>query len=136
MGFACSCHLHAKSTSAEAPFLFIDCNVMFHLSWNWYSHPVEQLKSMPIYRDISSHLLQYCSIKHSKTIKPPYFAPHIIMCSEIPSHEKPAVEWNFIFLGYFTCTSFTLVHFYKDIWFSCYCLNHILLFFSLTLSAL
>jgi hypothetical protein len=39
-------------------------------------------------------------------------------------------------MRYFTCTSFILVQFCTDLWFSYYCLNHIFLFFSLILSAL
>lgn len=49
IGFTCCHRLSAKSTYAEANALLIDCLVIFCLSLNHCSHPLQHLKSVPIF---------------------------------------------------------------------------------------
>jgi len=54
-----SCHLSAKSTSAQATSLLMACHVTFHHTLKQYSHPFGHLNSMPNFSEILLAMFYY-----------------------------------------------------------------------------
>lgn len=117
----CCCVATQQRHSVFIPFssLTFNARVPWQFSTHWLSfkahlslnccNPLECLKSMPIYRAISSafvsttHIVQYCSFKQRKT-KQLIF--RIIMLGSMNTHvskyhplAKPAVQYNRDFLN-------------------------------------
>jgi hypothetical protein len=91
-----SCHLSAKSTSAQATSLCMAFRVMFHHTLKQCSHPFGHLNSMPIFSEILSALFYYApytttlfASELQKPFKQPIlhitmFCTNILICFKTP----------------------------------------------------